>query len=207
MYHLFAVETEYRGYRFRSRLEARWAAFFDACGVKWEYEPDGFELPEGQLYLPEFLLHGVTFNHDGYSRDNDLFVTVRSQISRADAEAIRTFAFPFGEDEHSLEVMNPVLLVGDIPAGACIGAVTDAVFDAAYGPAPQGVAPFNFETVDGDYFGAMPGVGKDGSFQLFGDHSFYLSDMDCLATERAYRAARQLQFAFRELKEATPCGN
>ena len=35
---LKAIETEYKGYRFRSRLEARWAVFFDACGVKWEYE-------------------------------------------------------------------------------------------------------------------------------------------------------------------------
>jgi len=24
-----AIETQYRGYRFRSRLEARWAVFFD----------------------------------------------------------------------------------------------------------------------------------------------------------------------------------
>ena len=30
------IETEYKGYRFRYRLEARWAVFFDACGVKWD---------------------------------------------------------------------------------------------------------------------------------------------------------------------------
>lgn len=29
------IKTQYKGYRFRSRLEARWAVFFDACGVKW----------------------------------------------------------------------------------------------------------------------------------------------------------------------------
>ncbi|KMS74530.1 hypothetical protein ACH49_22440 [Streptomyces leeuwenhoekii] len=38
------VETRYAGHRFRSRLEARWAVFFDALGVPWEYEPQGFEL-------------------------------------------------------------------------------------------------------------------------------------------------------------------
>lgn len=38
-----AIETRYRGHRFRSRLEARWAVFFDAAGVTWEYEPQGFE--------------------------------------------------------------------------------------------------------------------------------------------------------------------
>ena len=57
---LKAIETEYKGYRFRSRLEARWAVFFDACGVKWEYEPEGYDLGDGTYYLPDFLLHGVT---------------------------------------------------------------------------------------------------------------------------------------------------
>jgi hypothetical protein len=33
------IVTEYAGARFRSRLEARWAAFFDLCGWRWEYEP------------------------------------------------------------------------------------------------------------------------------------------------------------------------
>lgn len=49
-----AIETSYKGYRFRSRLEARWAVFFDALGIAWEYEPEGFELPSGR-YLPDFL--------------------------------------------------------------------------------------------------------------------------------------------------------
>ncbi|CAL9675620.1 hypothetical protein [Streptomyces griseomycini] len=38
------IETRYKAHRFRSRLEARWAVFFDALGVQWEYEPQGFEL-------------------------------------------------------------------------------------------------------------------------------------------------------------------
>jgi len=38
------LETKYRGCRFRSRLEARWAVFFDALGIKWWYEPEGFAL-------------------------------------------------------------------------------------------------------------------------------------------------------------------
>lgn len=50
-----AIETEYNGYRFRSRLEARWAVFFDALGIKYEYEPEGFELSCGR-YLPDFYL-------------------------------------------------------------------------------------------------------------------------------------------------------
>ena len=48
-----AIETTYNGYRFRSRLEARWAVFFDAIGQEYEYEPEGFELMSGR-YLPDF---------------------------------------------------------------------------------------------------------------------------------------------------------
>lgn len=50
------IETQYKGYRFRSRLEARWAVFFDALGFQWEYEPEGFELADGVRYLPDFLV-------------------------------------------------------------------------------------------------------------------------------------------------------
>lgn len=49
------IETRYRGYRFRSRLEARWAVFFDALNIKWEYEAQGFSL-NGVPYLPDFWL-------------------------------------------------------------------------------------------------------------------------------------------------------
>lgn len=32
------IQTRYKGYHFRSRLEARWAVFFDALGIAWKYE-------------------------------------------------------------------------------------------------------------------------------------------------------------------------
>lgn len=51
-----AIETEYNGYRFRSRLEARWAVFFDAMGIKYEYEKEGYDLGELGYYLPDFWL-------------------------------------------------------------------------------------------------------------------------------------------------------
>ena len=51
-----AIETVYNGYRFRSRLEARWAVFFDAIGIRYEYEPEGFQTDDGTKYLPDFYL-------------------------------------------------------------------------------------------------------------------------------------------------------
>jgi hypothetical protein len=49
------IPTIYRNTKFRSRLEARWAEFFDMIGVVWEYEPEGYT--DGTTrYLPDFWL-------------------------------------------------------------------------------------------------------------------------------------------------------
>lgn len=48
-----AIPTEYRGIKYRSRLEARWASFFDHIGWKHTYEP-----LDGDGYIPDFLIHG-----------------------------------------------------------------------------------------------------------------------------------------------------
>lgn len=50
-----AIGTRYAGRRFRSRLEARYAVLFDALGLDWDYEPEGFETPFGR-YLPDFFI-------------------------------------------------------------------------------------------------------------------------------------------------------
>lgn len=52
-----AIETRYKGRRFRSRLEARYAVLFDALEIKWDYEPEGYVLDSGEHYLPDFFLH------------------------------------------------------------------------------------------------------------------------------------------------------
>jgi hypothetical protein len=50
-YTIAAIPTLYRGRMYRSRLEARWAAFFDRLGWAYEYEP--FDLG---AWSPDFLL-------------------------------------------------------------------------------------------------------------------------------------------------------
>ncbi len=49
------IDTIYKDFRFRSRLEARWAVFFDELGIAWEYEKEGYEI-DGIRYLPDFWL-------------------------------------------------------------------------------------------------------------------------------------------------------
>jgi len=53
--------TVYDGYEFRSRIEARWAVFFDAMGIKYHYEYQDFILPDGTRYLPDFFLPGYGY--------------------------------------------------------------------------------------------------------------------------------------------------
>jgi hypothetical protein len=64
-----AIQTRYAGCHFRSRLEARWAVFFDHLDIKWEYEAQGFECTErlncGKetfRYLPDFWLPDIAIH-------------------------------------------------------------------------------------------------------------------------------------------------
>lgn len=50
----YGIPTKYGFINFRSRLEARWAAFFDILGWSWTYEP--FDLPG---WIPDFVIVGA----------------------------------------------------------------------------------------------------------------------------------------------------
>jgi hypothetical protein len=50
-YTIAAIPTVYRGRQYRSRLEARWAAFFDL--LEWEHEYEPYDLGK---WSPDFLL-------------------------------------------------------------------------------------------------------------------------------------------------------
>lgn len=62
MTNLTPIQTEYRNIVFRSRLEAKWAVFFDEMGIEWKYEPGTFMVPFGGYsiqYRPDFALTNV----------------------------------------------------------------------------------------------------------------------------------------------------
>jgi hypothetical protein len=46
-----AIPTKYKGVQFRSRLEAKWAAFFDLAKWEWDYEPLDLN-----GYIPDFIV-------------------------------------------------------------------------------------------------------------------------------------------------------
>jgi hypothetical protein len=55
-----AKPTTYAQVEFRSRLEARWATFFDLLNLEWEYEPERTRV-EGVYYQPDFLVCNLPF--------------------------------------------------------------------------------------------------------------------------------------------------
>src|SRR5258707_1305831 len=95
------IETNYRGYRFRSRLEARWAVFFDALHIVWDYETQGFELAGGERYLPDFFLPGL-------ESESGMYVEVKPDGSRG-SDFRKAIRFACGQDV-------PVLMALGAPA-------------------------------------------------------------------------------------------
>ena len=201
-----AIQTEYQGYLFRSRLEARWAVFFDACGVKWEYEPEGYDLGHGIYYLPDFLLHDVQLG--GFGSDSDfsdirnLYVEIKGEMSQKDAEKIMSFYKAGITDRLSGSSHTPVLVLGNIPEGAALADIRSCIDTKCGGRFPLAVRAFHFGTVDGMDCTAFPGVNREGYLELFGQEEEYnRCFMNRKATECAYRLARQARFEYGETPE------
>lgn len=115
------IETAYAGCRFRSRLEARWAVFFDSLGVRWEYEKEGYELPSG-WYLPDFWLP-----------DNEFWVEIKGkpatkkefQLAKELAAATGKITFIFDHGIEPFSITDDSLIKGSgyyvMPDGDCDG--------------------------------------------------------------------------------------
>lgn len=96
-----AIETRYAGCRFRSRLEARWAVFFDTLNIKWEYEPEGIRF-DTHTYLPDFWL----------PREK-IYVEVKGDDSLATPEYRAMLADAI--DYNTTPLSQGLLLLGPVP--------------------------------------------------------------------------------------------
>lgn len=108
-----AIETTYAGCRFRSRLEARWAVFFDAMGITWQYEAQGYELSDRLYvlgttdpiyYLPDFWL--PKFN---------LHVEVKGSLTDHELARTLTLAAALSAPQGGCGGGNDSLILGPIP--------------------------------------------------------------------------------------------
>ena len=189
-----AIETEYNGYKFRSRLEARWAVFFDALGVKYEYEPEGFDLGDGDYYLPDFKVkcYGTRGRCD--EEPFDLWIEVKGKMTPSDARKINKFANPHWSNSRmncfaDFLVDHCVLVVGNLPEHGREDCPND--------PDPYekmngcDIYPYNYALIDGDYFSAYPAA-LNGKFYLWGGDGSYVHDTEIVAW--AYDVARSARF-------------
>lgn len=99
------IETAYAGCRFRSRLEARWAVFFDTAGIRWEYEPQGYRVGDRRRpYLPDFLLS-----------DCGTWIEVKGSGSHLDPQLIEDAARNLPRMPYEREPGPRLMLLGPIP--------------------------------------------------------------------------------------------
>ena len=91
-----AITTTYDGIEYRSRLEARWAAFMKNIGWDIVYEPF-----DGDGYIPDFLVQG----------SRPMLVEVKPAVTLAEYEA----AVPKAEKGLAAHWDHDVLIVGASP--------------------------------------------------------------------------------------------
>lgn len=195
-----AIETVYNGYRFRSRLEARWAVFFDALGVKYEYEPEGF-VKNNVMYLPDFRVK--CWGYRGFIDEKNgpeyLYIEVKGNMTKEDALKLHTFSATSMSDNQYNDYMSGKRELGELDFLPIL--IVDRIPDEEDGYLPDerdlgyDLYSFNYRTVDGDYFGAYPAADSYGRFYLMGADSNYIpSKEDCWRVEDAYEKARQARF-------------
>lgn len=96
-YGIKAIPTMYDNVMMRSRLEARWAAFFSACGWQWNYEPI-----DAYGWCPDFVLN---FNN------RSVYVEVKPVINQTViAEFVRVSGLLLADRKE-----DSALLVGESP--------------------------------------------------------------------------------------------
>lgn len=111
-----AKETCYRGVLFRSRLEARWAVFFDALKVSWQYEPRRFFFPDGTSYLPDFYLPNW----------NDSYIEIKGSDHNIEDEDYKKMG-------HFCKERSLFLFIGDIPEDTEVREMWSAKFGGVRG--------------------------------------------------------------------------
>ena len=97
-----ALATRYAGRRYRSRVEARWAIFLDACGIAFDYEAEAYALPSGG-YLPDFWLptFGLFLEIKGRAPSED----EKAKCSELAAAAERCVLLAIGQPDERFQIL------------------------------------------------------------------------------------------------------
>jgi hypothetical protein len=91
-----AIPTDYNGVRFRSRLEAKWAAFFDRCEWRWTYEPLTISRGTSRIScctsVGPSLVEVKPLQWDEGERDEEILQEVRDQVRARRASRAKSYA-------------------------------------------------------------------------------------------------------------------
>ena len=201
-----AIETEYNGYRFRSRLEARWAVFFDEAGIRYEYEPEGFEVrwEDGEVvrYLPDFYLTDfkvyceVKPNDELLFRESDkIGVCIDYRNTPISDGLILLGPVPYSEDPNMF-VAHDMLYWSE---GVCLKRVRFKMRRRGY--------PTELLDVEDTGHVSTQSIPKEASVDgwLYDETCFahYMSCKDFGLEWMAYRKARQARFEYGETPRPT----
>lgn len=181
-----AIETEYGGHRFRSRLEARWAVFFDALGIRYSYEPEGFSLKYGIKYLPDFALYNVHWRGERAEYytgkvGHPIFVEIKGAETYDDIPTNEQIKI----EEFSKS--RPLLVLGNIP---------NDVYSAMCEHMNDGI--MNYRFLDGDQYSCFFSVFNKKIWLCGSDHEEY----NPKSVERALLIAKMARFEYGEKPNA-----
>ena len=126
-----AIPADYDGTTYRSKLESRWARFFDEHGVLFEYEPEGLLLGDS-IYRPDFYLYecATVFEVKGITDDRDYKALVfGEQLARSHGILTLVGGFPAGrlfqvvhptpQEVHQLRARGHARLASDVAFVRC----------------------------------------------------------------------------------------
>lgn len=146
-----AIQTKYKGYRFRSRLEARWAVFLDQLGISWEYEKEGIELSNGQRYLPDFWVPCPRY----HSTESGYWLEIKGTEP---TESERRKSFTLAKDTGHVAL----LVYGSL--------TNDHFHDYSFCPVRENGSIIDVRVCNSKEAQPIPAPIKDPSDQSFGDH-------------------------------------
>lgn len=90
------IETDYNGLKFRSRLEARWAVFFETLRIKYDYEVEGFQI-DNTKYLPDFYLPELKY-----------WIEIKPYLTEENTRKMRVFA----EEQCKIQQEHSFFVIG-----------------------------------------------------------------------------------------------
>ena len=184
-----SIETYYGGYKFRSRNEAKWAVYLDNIGADWEYEPEGFHLPGGICYLPDFRIR--VKNPPNAKTPKEFYLECKGKPNREDGIKCSIFSHEY-----------PLLIVGNIYDLPDNFYKTLQVDDEGMN---EGCERNSFVYIDGSFQLCMLCASQKGGIGLYvpyecdkvGDNP-----ADIYKTRKAIEAAKQARFEFGETPQA-----